>query len=269
MLIEINYKINYLYTAPVFLESNEIRIFPRNDLSQKLLDYKINIAPEPSNQTFFIDSENNTGLKVWFNDLTEYFELDFNCRVETLRKNPYDYIVDFDKTKLPYKKINNNTLLQSFSDEIRETVDNDVLGFLSVLAEKIRSEFKYEIREDGQPHTPEKSLNDKCGSCRDFAVLFMELCKCQGLEARFVSGYIFDDDLQDNAYLHAWAEVYIPGGGWRGYDPVNGIATADRHIAVAASTDPLNVLPVIGSYRSNVGKSKMDYSIKIKLFKSK
>lgn len=269
MLIEINYNIKYEYTQPVFLESNDIRIFPRNDLSQRLMDYKLEINPAPSNQTFFIDLENNTGLKVWFRELTDFFELDFTCRVETLRKNPYDYIVDFDKVKLPYEKTGKNITIQNFSDEIREKSNGEVLGFLSVLSEKIKSEFKYEIREEGLPFTAEKTLKNKSGSCRDFAILFIEACRCQGLQSRFVSGYMFDDDIKDKSYLHAWAEVYVPGGGWRGYDPVNGIASADRHIAIAASDNPLKVLPFIGSYRSNVGKSKMEYSLKLKTFSAK
>jgi len=247
MLVEIEHKIQYRYAAPVFLESNEIRIFPRNDLTQKLLDYNLSITPAPSSQTFFIDRENNTGLKTWFNCLTQSFELDFRCRVETLRTNPYDYIVDFDKTMLP-------------------GADEELLGFLSGLCEQIRSEYKYEIRENGLPKTPEQTRRDKCGACRDFAVLFAEECRSRGLEARFVSGYLLDDDVKEDAHLHAWAEVYIPGGGWRGYDPVNGIATADRHIAVAASADPSQVLPVIGTYRSNVGESEMKYSLNVTKF---
>ncbi len=267
MLINVHYKIEYEYTEPVFLEPNEIKIFPRNDLTQKLLDFNIKISPTPSNKTFFIDTENNTGMKVWFNGLTERFSVDFNCRVETYRENPYDFIVDSGKTSLPYKRKKSSSInpaVKNFSDEVKNSEDGDVLRFLTVLSEKINGSFKYEIRETGPAKKPWETLEDKKGACRDFAVLFMESCKHQGLESRFVSGYFTDDDIQDTAHLHAWAEVYIPGGGWRGYDPVNGIAAADRHIPVAASYDPLKVIPVTGNYRSNTSKSKMGYSIKVK-----
>jgi hypothetical protein len=30
-----------------------------------------------------------------------------------------------------------------------------------------------------------------------------------------------------------WAEVYVDGGGWRGFDPTTGLAVGDNHIAVA------------------------------------
>ncbi len=276
MLIEINYEIKYKYTGPVFLESNEIRIFPRNDLTQRLIDYNIEIGPNPSDKTFFMDPEGNSGLKTWFNGLTEDLSINFNCKVQTLRDNPYDFIVDFDSAKLPLKPDLNqhNRYLEiqgesrevkDFSDRTREESGSELIRFLPVLAEKIRTDFKYVIREKGPANSAAGTLENKKGACRDFAVLFCEACKYQGLASRFVSGYVFDeDDKNQSSHLHAWSEVYIPGGGWRGFDPVNGIAVSDSHIAVAASYDPSRVIPVTGSYRSNINMSGMDYLIEVK-----
>ena len=76
------------------------------------------------------------------------------------------------------------------------------------------------------------------GSCRDYAVLFMEVCRAMGIPARFVSGYQEGDTEQESRDLHAWAEVYLPGAGWRGYDPTLGLVVSDRHIPLAASAIP-------------------------------
>ena len=86
-------------------------------------------------------------------------------------------------------------------------------------------------------------LRDREGSCRDLAVLFCAACRALGLAARFVSGYERDASLQENGDLHAWAEVYLEGAGWRGYDPSRALAVAASHVAVAASSDPLTRLP--------------------------
>jgi transglutaminase-like putative cysteine protease len=67
----------------------------------------------------------------------------------------------------------------------------------------------------------------------------------------------------DQRHLHAWAEVYIPGGGWRGYDPSHGLVVADRHIALAASFDPEGSAPVRGSFRGTGVTATTSYLISL------
>jgi transglutaminase-like putative cysteine protease len=75
------------------------------------------------------------------------------------------------------------------------------------------------------------------GSCRDLAVLFCDVCGVMGIAARFVSGYECSSAGRSDSYMHAWTEVYLPGIGWRGYDPSRGIAVTNEHVAVAAAFD--------------------------------
>lgn len=75
----------------------------------------------------------------------------------------------------------------------------------------------------------------------------MEICRAIGLATRFVSGYQEGDLDQEKRDLHAWAEVYLPGAGWRAYDPTHGLAVADRHVALAASALPSYAAAVSGS----------------------
>jgi transglutaminase-like putative cysteine protease len=93
------------------------------------------------------------------------------------------------------------------------------------------------------------TLSKRAGSCRDFATLFTEACRCLGLAARFVSGYQYSAILlHGQGSTHAWSEVYLPGAGWKGFDSTSGEVVGHHHIPVAVSRHPESVPPVSGSF---------------------
>jgi transglutaminase-like putative cysteine protease len=105
------------------------------------------------------------------------------------------------------------------------------------------------MREEAGVQSPAQTLSKRSGSCRDYATLLIEACRCLGLASRFVSGYLHAPATEaGNATTHAWVEVYLPGTGWKGFDPTAGEVTGNRHIAVAVARDPGAVPPVSGSF---------------------
>ena len=84
-----------------------------------------------------------------------------------------------------------------------------------------------------------------------------------GLAARFVSGYQQGESEQEKRHLHAWAEVYLPDAGWRAFDPTNGLAVADRHVAVAAAVAPPQTAPVTATYRGNNVEASLSADVMI------
>jgi len=76
-----------------------------------------------------------------------------------------------------------------------------------------------------------------------------EAARSLGLAARFVSGYL-NAPLADGrrGSTHAWAEVYLPGAGWKGFDPTSGEFAGSQHIAVAVARLPEVVSPVTGAF---------------------
>ncbi len=125
----------------------------------------------------------------------------------------------------------------------------ETFALLDRMNRAIAGQFGYQMREEPGVQSPAQTLARNSGSCRDFASLFMEACRLLGLASRFVSGYLYTAATEaDNASTHAWAEVYLPGAGWKGFDPTSGEVTGNRHIAVAVARHPEAVPPVAGSY---------------------
>ena len=152
---------------------------------------------------------------------------------------------------------------EGFVAKILLDSENNSLKFLTELTDYIYKNFEHEFRDEGPAQEPEETLGSKKGSCRDFVVLFAEAARSMGFAARFVSGYTEGDLSLMQNHLHAWAEVYIPGGGWRGYDPTLGLAVADRHVAVASGATPLEAAPVSGSFRGTGAEAIIGYEISI------
>ncbi|OYY48780.1 MAG: cysteine protease, partial [Methylophilales bacterium 28-44-11] len=123
------------------------------------------------------------------------------------------------------------------------------VSLLMLLNQTISQQFRYQIREEAGVQTPAQTLMQRSGSCRDYATLLIEACRCLGLASRFVSGYLHAPATEvGNATTHAWVEVYLPGTGWKGFDPTSGEVTGNRHIAVAVARNPETVSPVSGSF---------------------
>lgn len=282
MRYHISHTTIYQYSQPIKLAAHTVRLCPRSDGSQKLKQFAVDIFPQPDKIADILDIEGNTCLCLWFPDeaITE-LKIHTEADVETLRTNAFDYLsepwaiaapIDYPSSLLahltPYLRPALATCpspqVVEFAQGLLHEVQGNIGLFLSQLTQTIYQQFQYFHRPVGQPVSGGITLTQKSGSCRDFAVLFMEACQAVGLAARFVSGYQEGDEGQDSRELHAWPEVYIPGGGWRGFDPTHGLAVCDRHVPLAAAAHPANAAPVSGTLRQGfAASSTLDYQIQI------
>ena len=268
MFYQIDHLTEYCFSRPVFLEPHQLRLRPRDDGGQRLQAFKLTVDPEPVGLTNTLDAEGNNVAIAWFNGLYDHLHFRAEIEIETIRQNPFDYLLTPSNNRFPiaYQACEMNALaylrqrqsgqeqeqaVEEFAQQIHQSTNGQVVPFLCQLCDVIHDQFEIIRREEGPPHAPAVTLDMRRGACRDVAVLFMDACRVLGLAARFVSGYQEGDADQAQRDLHAWAEVYLPGTGWRGYDPTNGLAVADRHLAVAASASPELTLPIIGTFRGD------------------
>lgn len=270
----------YQYAQPVQLGTHILRLQPRVDGSQQLHYFTCEIAPSPRKTIHWLDLEGNVCCQVWFPD-TEVTTLTIatQCDVETLRSNPFDYLTDdwaittpidypqsVQRLVAPYlmAPYAENPPVIDWAQQQLHQAGGNVGVFLTGLTQSIYKNCTYEIRDHGPPWPAGVVLSEQRGTCRDFTVLFMAACRAVGLAARFVSGYQQGDTEQTTRDLHAWPEVYVPGGGWRGFDPTLGLAVADGHIALAAAADPAQAATVIGKLqKGHISQSILDATIQL------
>ena len=140
--------------------------------------------------------------------------------------------------------------------------DNHCLRFLQQLIEIIQERVSYTQRNHGPAWSAGRTLRERVGSCRDLAVVMIECCRCIGLPARFVSGYHLAIPKPDRYDLHAWAEVYLPGAGWRGFDPSGQGAIDERYVPLVSSSKPELTAAIYGSFSGPANtQSELSWSI--------
>ena len=142
--------------------------------------------------------------------------------------------------------------------------NQQTLAFLNQLIELIQDRVKYTQRHAGPAWPAGRTLRERIGSCRDLAMLMVTCCRVVGLPARFVSGYQLLDPAPEQYDLHAWAEVYLPGAGWRGFDPSAGSEVNERYVVLATSSKPDLTAAVSGSFSGPANTSSdLSWSISV------
>lgn len=128
----------------------------------------------------------------------------------------------------------------------------DTLAMLAAMTATIKREFTYVPRHEQGTQTPRETLEKRQGTCRDYAVLMIEAARALGLAARFVSGYVYSPSRGEGRVgggnTHAWVRIFLPGSGWIEYDPTNGIVGNRGLVRVAIARDPLQAVPLSGTW---------------------
>jgi transglutaminase-like putative cysteine protease len=255
----------YRYAAPVFLEPHTFRLCPRQDGAQRVLRHELSFSPAPAGRADGLDQNGNVITQAWFTGQVQSLEVQSAFEVDTLRDNPFDFLLAReDRLLAEHSSTEVAPLVREFAETLAVDANRQTITFLSSLNQTIFQSMRHVMRRDGVPNAAEATLAAGEGSCRDLAVLFCAACRYAGITARFVSGYEREASLQENGEMHAWAEVYLQGGGWRGYDPSRGLAVADSHVVIAAAADPSLAAPVTGSYRGSA-RATMDFQISMQV----
>ena len=280
MRAQLVHRLTYTYDAHVSLGEQRLCLRPRGQGHQRLIEHRLTVTPQPSHSHDLLAASGDAIQRVRFLATTDQLKIEASSLVETISSAPLLDCFNGLEPPLPYPKGQLNSDLQGalagwlpngqHDPSAVELAQDALMGsnqqaipFLQQLMEMIQDRVKYTKRHVGPAWPAGRTLRERVGSCRDLAWLMVESCRTVGLPARFVSGYHLADPAPDNYDLHAWAEVYLPGAGWRGFDPSAGQEINDRYIVLATSSKPVLTAAVSGTFSGPPGtKSELIWSIK-------
>lgn len=269
MRFRVSHTTEYKYAVPASESFAELRVWPKDNASQRILSRRLLVTPQPK-VDHYID---------YFGNHVEFFSLPYRhnaltvtseAEVETYEVKPPQAALEVLVGEV--RQIYNSQRYQLFEfmepshhvplDQHRRIrkkffLQEQTIGeSLLALNSWIYANFEYRPGETDISTPISDIVAQRRGVCQDFAHLMLAILRSNGIPARYVSGYIeaydpqqADPKLVGAAASHAWVEVFLPGGTWWGLDPTNNQAVGQRHIEVAVGRDYSDVAPMRGTYK--------------------
>jgi transglutaminase-like putative cysteine protease len=274
--LTVRHETRYNYTAPVKFGTHRLMLRPRDSHDLRLVGAELTLSP-PGETRWMHDVFGNSVAQVEFGSSVsellivstlhlEHFGLTRPVFPISPEAQVYPFIYSANDRSdlgrlLDRHYPDPNGLVDAWARQFVSGRFMSTYNLLSNMNGAIKNQFAYNTRYEEGTQTPIETLQRMSGTCRDFALLFIEAVRSLGFGARFITGYLYDPALdgadggiQGAGATHAWADVYLPGAGWIEYDPTNGLIGGDNLIRVAVTRDPSQAIPVAGTFDGTMGQ---------------
>lgn len=266
--LAVHHRTTYRYRAPMAFGPHQLMLRPRESRNLRLHAHRLEISPAAT-VTWAHDVAGNAAATARFSEPADTLVIDSlaELTLDVDRWPVFDIaapaasypflLSDDEMTDLGALRLqaylDSEGRLRDWAQGFVAGPGTDTLSLLKDISNGVAARTVYEVREDEAAQTPVETLARGRGSCRDFAVLFVDAVRSLGFGARIVSGYLHDPDRNaigsaGAGSTHAWAEVYLPGAGWITFDPTNRSVGGFNLIPVAVARHIRQTMPVSGSF---------------------
>lgn len=265
MRLNISHTTTYGYERPVSYGLQEIRMSPQTGSGQTVIEWSVDVQGGTHEASF----RDQHGNGVWLVSFAGGQDgISVTC----------SGIVDVEDTAgvygphrgfAPLWYYHKSTPLTHAGTETRKLVkglrgiQKDGITTLHELSAAILKRVEYKTGATTTDHTAEDALAAGSGVCQDHSHIFIAAARLLGYPARYVSGYLMLDGQTRQDASHAWAEAYLDGLGWIGFDVSNGISPDERYVRLATGLDYLQAAPISGLRFGDHGSERLVVDIQV------
>jgi len=248
MHLHVRHKSEYSYEPAAMRVSLRIKLFPSQFDGQYVRSWTVSVNGEQVQPVYTSGFGDDVALWQSADVATSVVVLAEGV-VETYNKN--GVVADLPR-RPPRGVFLRSTELTASSEEIRkmaeEAVDeNNVLATCHALCDAVNESIAYRPNATSAETTAAEAMAGGSGVCQDHAHVMIAACRSLDIPARYVTGYLnAANEEEDMLETHAWAEVFVDGLGWVGFDASNAVCPTDHYIRLACGLDADDATPIKG-----------------------
>jgi transglutaminase-like putative cysteine protease len=275
--LQVRHRTRFEYKDHAFDSFNEARLCPITDPLQSLEFFSLKVLPEVAVTTYHDFHHNRVDH---FEIVESHAELDVQSLaiVQTIHEPrgapplglTLDSLYERESEESFFDFLTSSKFVSLEAAVWREAIDalpngvHDLWLDSVAIGSHIYRTCEYVPRSTNAKTHMIDALQARRGVCQDFAHIMLAMCRSQGIPARYVSGYFYNENSapDENEASHAWVEVFLPGYGWKGFDPTHNRLADTRYLKLAVGRDYADIEPVKGAFR---GKGTRHLSVEVRI----